>query len=455
MAVSITEFPNAHIKLLYFVTALGYVSRKALTPVAGNPAALSRGVDFLLSHHYIKEATATETIHGGPNRSVVYYQPTQLGINYLASQAERLPAEAQWVHALSAQTKQRRLTKDSRISGRERMARYLQISASASFAAVAGCNIKSIALKRLDSDETQTAATGGGERRTCEAGGGNTVKGKTCEAEGCEAGDNDTAKPQGTDLLSVIREITYHDTDLEQKGNGTIMNPGADVLYIDAYQVKDRLRKQGVSMPVLRVGRYAGIVESPLKSVLLYVGTRRGMGWSNQAVGSDAQAYQAYNDLVSRHHSTRRGEWHGALLVENAKMFEDIYQDKMGKRGKGEVFAKGFLSMQVFPMTREGALLFEKYLTVDTSELQAEFVEAAVASGFYQKNLDGDSRQFPLVNFEGVRMAVGLFIDAVQIRKLVKIHERDKKPMGIVCYAWQQDYYRRVIPDGTLFMTVS
>lgn len=80
-------------------------------------------------------------------------------------------------------------------------------------------------------------------------------------------------------------------------------------------------------------------------------------------------------------------------------------------------------------------------------------VESAIASGLYRRNPSA-SNLFPLVNSGGVRMAIGLFIDAIQIRNLIAAYETDKKPMGIVCYEWQQDYYRRVVPDGTLLMAV-
>lgn len=437
-------FPSAQTRLLYFIVTCGYGARKGLLPLAGSVAALSRGIGILLANHHISEHTVTEATKSGWRVKEVYYRPTRLGIDYLASQADKMPAETRWVRDLPARIRQCRFVKGSLLFGQERILRYLAVSSAAMFTAVADCNVRVVVpVEVSSSQQAQVADIGGGGQADCEATGGEAAKQGSSEVK------------NRTTLHLAIRDLLREDNSLEQNSNGTIMNNDSEVLFIDAYQIKDSLRKENVSQSLLRVGRYTGIVESPLKTVLLYAGRHRGMGWSKSSVDTDVRAFQAYVNLVSRYHSNRNGDWHGALLVSNAKMFEDLYKDKEGKRWKDEKFANGFKKMLIFPMTEEGAFLFGKYMTVDAKAFQAELVDAAVASGVYQNNMGSLSNVFPLLNSAGVRMAVGLFIDAIQIQELVRVYERDKKQMGIVCYAWQVEYYRRVVPEDTLFMTVA
>ena len=459
-------FPSTQTRLLYFIVACGYGARKGLLSLAGSPMALSRGIEFLIAGGYVSEHTVTETTKGGWRAKDIYYRPTRLGIEYLASQVNKMPADARWVRDLPDRMSQHQIVKGSLLFGQERVQRYLGISSAAMFAAAAGCNVQTIVPVEFSNEQRNRDADGGGQRN-CEAGNGELAKRALCEAEGsesaqqgaCEAGSYEVAKQRSgtakdkTTIHLIVRDLLRESADLEQNSNGTIMNTDSDVFFIDAYRIKESLREKRISPALLRVGRYAGIVESPLKTVFLYAGRRQGMGWSKPSVDTDVRACQAYVNLVSRYHSNRSGEKHGAMLVANAKMFEDLYKDKEGKRRKGEGFANGFHDMAIFPMTEEGVYSFVKYMAVDTREYQEDLVESAIASGLYRRNPSA-SNLFPLVNSGGVRMAIGLFIDAIQIRNLIAAYETDKKPMGIVCYEWQQDYYRRVVPDGTLLMAV-
>lgn len=472
-------FPSVQTRILYSIVVCGYAARKGLLPLAGNAMALSRGVRFLLASCYISEYAVTEPTRSGWKARETYYRPTKAGIDYLASQADNFPAEAQWVRYLPDRIDQSRLVKSPLLFGHDRILRYLTISSTSMFTAAAGCNVQVLVPSDIgDNQNQQNAGDGGEQQANCEADIELIAKQADCEADGkaakqthyevggCEtakqpeAGGDKAAKPgtgeakNRTTIHLAIRDLLYESTDQEQNSNGTIMNSTSNLFFIDAYQVKESLRERKISSALLRVGRYTGLVESPFKTVLLYAGRSRGMGWSKSSVDSDVRAFQAYVNLVSRYHTNRPGEYRGVLLVANAKMFEDLYKDKERKRA-GKKFAEGFQEMLIFPMTEEGATLFGQYMTVDNGAYRDELVDAAVASGVYERNSGSLSNIFPLVNASGVRMAVGLFIDAIQIQQLLHVHNKDGEQMGMVCYEWQTDYYSRVLPENTLFMTVS
>ena len=119
-------FPSTQTRLLYFIVACGYGARKGLLSLAGSPMALSRGIEFLIAGGYVSEHTVTETTKGGWRAKDIYYRPTRRGIEYLASQVNKMPADARWVRDLPDRMSQHQIVKGSLLFGQERVQRYQQ-----------------------------------------------------------------------------------------------------------------------------------------------------------------------------------------------------------------------------------------------------------------------------------------------------------------------------------------
>ena len=75
--------------------------------------------------------------------------------------------------------------------------------------------------------------------------------------------------------------------------------------------------------------------------------------------------------------------------------------------------------------------------------------ENAVNSGTYQYNESGNTDLFPLENAQGMKVAIGFFIDVVKCRRIERNLEMNQHEYdyAILCYDWQEEYYRRIFPE--------
>ena len=90
------------------------------------------------------------------------------------------------------------------------------------------------------------------------------------------------------------------------------------------------------------------------------------------------------------------------------------------------------------------------YLQITSKAYEKALVANAISGGNYFKNEEGNTDVFPLQTEDGIKLAIGFFIDVVKCRKIEKLQalapDDEKNSFGLLCYDWQEEYYRKIFP---------
>lgn len=284
---------------------------------------------------------------------------------------------------------------------------------------------------------------------------------ENCEAD--EFGDDplETVVQEETEEREpqlLLSTIVYNAMN-EAGAKNRYPNEKTDIIFHSSRDVKSALSaniRSGNSTLASRdlmICRYSGLLESCSNSLLLYVPNAMGMDWRERIVRKELATQMAYAKLFSQFGPIRYDRQHGAVLVQNEKMLEDIFYDKQHRRGENEVLGRSFNKFYVISLDKGGMEDLHAIMTKDLNEGRQYFLEAAVQSGVYQRNEQLSAELFPLRNKEGVLIADGTIMDLVQINAIEALASHiPELQYGILCRPRQLPYYQRIMPRACFML---
>lgn len=423
--------------ILYLAASCIYVPRKSLSVLGCSDSFLSRALRSAQERGFVTKSTITERVRYRDSKEE-FYQITGEGLRYLSEKRKKLPDDMRWIGAFYQEFKNFGWLRERALRGTPQMSRFLSVTTSAVFCAAAGCRVPLVLPlgQRFKCGEIEIAAAD------------DDILFFVNEGEDKLEGSRDERNTLSDEMLKFLESKEGK----EQNPNGILMNRDSDVVFTDVFEMKRKLHGEFGRHGHYTGGRFTGIVESPLKSVLVYEGKREGMSWAKWITDLDLRTYRTYVSRISKRISYQPGRESGVMLVKNAKMFADLVLNKYGKKQKGEKFGKGFSSFMFFPISEAGAKQFSEYIRSDLSEHYEKVISDAIESQMFMKNESTYQRYFPLATQDGVRLMIGTFLDGVKIQKILDIQTADPFPFGIICFAWQQDYFSRIFPDAFFFI---
>ena len=183
-------------------------------------------------------------------------------------------------------------------------------------------------------------------------------------------------------------------------------------------------------------GRYSGIAESHLKSVLIYATPLFGMGWSK---------WYRFSKGAS-----------AALIVNSPQQFANLYRDvDQAKRSEGEVFGGGFTNLYILPLNNEGAKHLQWLMLTDDDAFSAATIMEALKSGVYVRSDKANAGLFPLLNVNGFRTALGFQLNAKLALRIEQIaNTLPDEHFEILCQNWQVAYYQAIMPANVEIVSV-
>jgi len=205
-------------------------------------------------------------------------------------------------------------------------------------------------------------------------------------------------------------------------------------------------------------GRYTGIIESHSKTVMLYVASLYTMPWSRWLVNAELNAYRMWGrtNSITDVRQQSRNLTMAAVIVNNARDFAYHFLGEKRRREKGEVFGGSFAHVYVIPNDHIGIRFLNWLMLIDDAEVQKEMEDAAIRSGDFEENIMGSAAQFTLRSQEGIETAVVLTLDAKQLIPIrYYAQENRESEFKLICFDWQVDYLKRVLPDNISYSPVS
>lgn len=438
-------------RLLYTLLTCSIATRPSLLVLSKNQQSIYRAIRSAIQAKHIKEYSTSIKV-SNRRKKITYYGITRTGINYLSRICHELPRDMSWVQAIPWQEKSVSIFGEDRTGAR--IYRYLRMSTANIFFSSMGAEVWPLFIESSDSDKkTGIEESSYIEISTKNADNANVNYISILKSAGeSTAVDDDgnakqPAKSQGIQLGVILKELFQIFKESEQNHNGSIKNHDALIKFAHSkkmsqllYTGKDMRSEKGIIW-----GRETGIVESPLKTVLIYTGDKRGMSWSKFHTDIERREYRKFN-AVSTYHNINVESNLAMLIVDNPKMFADLFFNTKGRR-REEQFGGSFTSMIVVPDNREGIANAYHYLMTDTRAFNEQIVEDAIQSGVFMKRTGRYDSIFPLQDLKGTNIAIGVYLDGIQIRKIRDAADILNQPFGVICYAWQREYYERVLPE--------
>ena len=205
-------------------------------------------------------------------------------------------------------------------------------------------------------------------------------------------------------------------------------------------------------------GRYTGILESHFKTVMMYVAPMYTMPWSRWLVNAELNAYRMWGRTYSITDIRRQSEnlTMAAVIVNNARDFAYHFHGSKRRKEKGEVFGGAFAYVYVIPNDHTGIRFLNWLMQIDDKDIQREMAEMAVRTGEFKENDTLSAAQFVLRSQTGIETCVLLTMDAKQIMPVRYYADSQRESeFQVICFDWQVDYLKRVLPPNVSYWPVS
>lgn len=202
-------------------------------------------------------------------------------------------------------------------------------------------------------------------------------------------------------------------------------------------------------------GRYSGVIDSHLKSILIYAAPMFGMKWSKWIVEKERNAYRLWktsHGVAGTHNSEAVKSDCAALIVDNPNQFSNLYRDvDKVQMGSEEIFGGPFKSFYILPLNMNGAKHLRWILMNNDDTMNAAITNDAIESGSYVRNDRANPGLFPLLNAYDQRTALGFQLDAKQMMKIERVAlSIPSETFEVLCYDWQVPYFKSVMPENVV-----
>lgn len=205
-------------------------------------------------------------------------------------------------------------------------------------------------------------------------------------------------------------------------------------------------------------GRYTGIIESHLKSVMMFAAPLYTMPWSRWLVNAELNAYRMWGrtNSITDIRQQSRNLTMAAVIVNNARDFSYHFLGGKRRKEKGEVFGGSFAHVYVIPNDHTGIRFLNWLMLIEDDAIRTEMAEMAVRTGKFKENDSRSAAQFCLRSSEGIESAVLLTMDAKQIIPIqYYAEEKKEEAFKVICFDWQVEYLKRVLPANVSYWPVS
>ena len=204
-------------------------------------------------------------------------------------------------------------------------------------------------------------------------------------------------------------------------------------------------------------GRYTGIIESHLKSVMMYSAPLYTMPWSRWLVNAEMNAYRMWGrtSSITDIRQQSKNLTMAAVIVNNARDFAYHFLGQKRRRERGEVFGGSFAHVYVIPNDHTGILFLNWLMLIEDDVIHEEMARMAIQSGNFEDNDFSSAAPFALRSCEDIETAVLLTMDAKRIIPIKYYAEgNEKTEFRVICFDWQVDYLKRVLPANVSYWTV-
>ena len=266
--------------------------------------------------------------------------------------------------------------------------------------------------------------------------------------------DDESTTDTNYSIREYIRDVLTEEAFVGMGLYENVLKESSDMIFYNSTYVKSKASDASniASSRDYLAGRYSGIIDSHLKSVILFTAPMFGMRWQKWQTDKEMSAYNMWLKTHSTFDINKLSEVGrcAALIVDNAKQFKNLYQNIDNAKRESEVsFGGTYNHFYILPLTNDGARHLRWLMHTNDHEINEGAVKDAIESGAFYRNDKGRSRLFPLLDEEDNQTALGFQLDA---KKIMAIEQSailtPSDTFTVLCFKWQEPYYEAVLPEN-------
>lgn len=203
-------------------------------------------------------------------------------------------------------------------------------------------------------------------------------------------------------------------------------------------------------------GRYAGLLQSHQKALLVYGAHNPAFSWEPDLVAVEEIAFIRWARQLrpSFREGTEKTGLCGVVLIQSARDFKDVLSDKAGVRSKKthkQILGSGMNHLYTVAITKDGADDLREIMLNDEAEFNESVVSGLLELGYTRNRTGIYEKELPVVYDAAgdiTYIAIGYWMDMIQIQFLQELSERDASmKIALVCKNHQKEYYEAVLPN--------
>lgn len=401
--------------IIQIIALLRIVPSKALNHLFNNDASRANFLNKAKDNKHIKIFNDTITNKLAERRAVTYIQITEKGLIYLADKGSDLFEQAISTHNLAIFT-----NAEIRQKARKKLG---DISTATIMSYSAGANIPINTFGSMRDEESGDAIF---------------------ESTEYENQKEYSLKHFYNENITSDLAPTVFQNQCDSNANDYL------IFYTSGY-IKNYLAGKSAkgNYRDFMSGRYTGILDSKQKSLMLFCAPWFTMPWSDKLTKAESRAYDfwTHTSALTDYYQQKETQRTAALIVNNAREFAYHYNTFDRANKKTDVFGGVFDHMYIIPNSEEGVRLLQWLMFNTDQQISDTIVGYSLESGQFSE--DQSVPMFPLLNHRGEKTAVGLSLDAKQIKKIeTYVRAHGDQAFQILCLDWQEDYYSRVMPPN-------
>lgn len=186
--------------------------------------------------------------------------------------------------------------------------------------------------------------------------------------------------------LGDVKKAMYADWTFVSPRDNKL--PVADGYYFSTKEMRAMIEQQSSNLNEenykrmltdIRSGRFAGIINAPNRSFLLYHCSPIGLGWSRNAGKRDSKAAFLMSSMTLPYHNIPETKAYGAVMFEGLPDFINAVTNRYGKRAKKRSMPKcigeGMGAMYAIPLTLAGCYIFKYWMLDKTPQERFAIVD--------------------------------------------------------------------------------
>lgn len=147
----------------------------------------------------------------------------------------------------------------------------------------------------------------------------------------------------------------------------------------------------------------------------------------------------------------------GIVFINNIVDFRRFIKNQYKIRDISYQSFQVFRTISIIPTSVHGVELLKLLKTFGSGEIKQSVIKILLKNGYQLRSEVSDSYLYPIIDKKGKKVYYGIDMDLnaiLELQKDVQANEGNQE-FRIVCFAWQKEFYKTILGNEVLFVSIN